>query len=307
MRRFAFLIPPLCLALLAFLIAKAGPETVVETILGASPVYLIPALLLVQVQIVLSAIRWRFTAACLGQRIPLATATGEYYLASLVNMTMPGGMAGDALRAYRMREQGRGGWKAPAKAVVMERVSGQLAFFAVAAAGLLAWPLVLGRNLPDGAPGLGLIMIVLTAVLVLAAALAARFIGAQRLKTLGRDISSTFLQGPAPLIQAGLSLLVVASYIATFMLASAAIGAPLQPSAAITVIPLCLLAMLIPAGLGGWGTREATAAALWPLIGFTAAEGLSASLLYGAICVIGALPGLVVALRGLAVARLGRA
>ncbi|MAM09080.1 MAG: hypothetical protein CML23_01180 [Rhizobiaceae bacterium] len=54
------------------------------------------------------------------------------------------------------------------------------------------------------------------------------------------------------------------------------------------------MTMLIPAGAGGWGTREAAAAALWPLFGLTSAEGLSASLLYGLISLFGVAPqGLV--------------
>ncbi len=87
----------------------------------------------------------------------------------------------------------------------------------------------------------------------------------------------------------------VGTYIMTFLIASDAIGAPLPLIAAVTVIPLCLLTMLIPIGIGGWGTREAAAAALWPLFGFTGAEGLAASLLYGLLSLVGAaLPGIVV-------------
>jgi len=77
----------------------------------------------------------------------------------------------------------------------------------------------------------------------------------------------------------GLSALIVASYVLTFLLASDAVGATLPPIAAVTVVPLCLLTMLVPIGIGGGGTREAAAAALWPLFGFTGAEGLAASLL----------------------------
>ena len=96
-------------------------------------------------------------------------------------------------------------------------------------------------------------------------------------------------------MQAGLSALIVASYVLTFLLASDAVGATLPPIAAVTVVPLCLLTMLVPIGIGGWGTREAAATALWPLFGFTGAEGLAASLLYGVFSLAGtALPGLVV-------------
>ena len=86
--------------------------------------------------------------------------------------------------------------------------------------------------------------------------------------------------------------MIVCGYIAVFLVASRAVGAPLPAIAAVTAIPLCLMTMLIPAGIGGWGTREAAAAALWPLFGFTNAEGVAASLLYGVISLAGAaVPG----------------
>ena len=66
-----------------------------------------------------------------------------------------------------------------------------------------------------------------------------------------------------------------------FMAASAAVGAPLPALAAVTAIPLGLLTMLIPATIAGWGARETAAASLWPLIGYTASDGVAASILYG--------------------------
>jgi hypothetical protein len=84
-----------------------------------------------------------------------------------------------------------------------------------------------------------------------------------------------------------------------FMLASAAIGAPLPRLAAVTAIPLCLLMMLIPATIAGWGAREAAAAALWPLFGYPASDGVAASILYGILALVGAAPGLAFILAAL--------
>ncbi|MGJ8611800.1 MAG: lysylphosphatidylglycerol synthase transmembrane domain-containing protein, partial [Octadecabacter sp.] len=71
-------------------------------ILGsAQPIWLIAGLLALTLQTVLSAIRWRITAAQLGLKIPLGVAIREYYLSQLINQVVPGGVVGDASRAVR--------------------------------------------------------------------------------------------------------------------------------------------------------------------------------------------------------------
>jgi uncharacterized membrane protein YbhN (UPF0104 family) len=248
------------------------------------------ALLIVQVQIVLSAIRWRFTASRLDHRISLPHAVGEYYVGSFLNLILPGGMAGDAVRAYRSKTGDEGGWKRPAAAVFLERLSGQLAFFLLTGLGLLAWPALLGDRLPERYTSLVWICLaVLLALVGLAVALAKTRIST-RFDGMRPHVLKAFWRDGAFAVQAGLSALIVAAYVVTFLIAADAVGTPLPAVAALTVIPLCLMTMLIPAGIGGWGTREAAAAALWPLLGFSSAQGLSASLLYGVLSLVGVAP-----------------
>ncbi|MBB4122724.1 lysylphosphatidylglycerol synthase transmembrane domain-containing protein [Martelella radicis] len=281
-----------CLAIIAGLVVAVDPAEIAAAFENVSLGPVVAALAIVQLQVLLSALRWRFTAGRLGHAISAGLAVREYYIASFVNQTLPGGMAGDAVRAYRARTQE--GWKRPAAAIVLERFSGQIAFFLVAGAGLFVWPLVLAERLPSGFYRLVLICVGILAVAVVLGLAIARGRLLARFDTLKPDLAAVFWRRGAFAIQSGLSMLTVFSYIAVFMIAAYATGAPLPPVAAITVIPLCLMTMLIPAGVGGWGTREAAAAALWPLFGLTSAEGLSASLLYGLLSLLGVAPqGLV--------------
>lgn len=282
------------LLLLAVLLFAVNPVSVIEALGRVPPGHILAAVLVVQVQIVLSALRWRFTAARLGHPISVRIAVREYYLGGVLNQILPGGIAGDAARVYRSRQENLGGWKRAATAVVLERLSGQIAFFLLTCLGLIAWPILMPDRLPISlSPA---IWTVTAAVVALGAAVA--WFGAPlkaRLGPFGPDIHAAFWKDGAMGVQASLSALIVASYVLTFLLASDAVGATLPPIAAVTVVPLCLLTMLVPIGIGGWGTREAAAAALWPLFGFTGAEGLAASLLYGVFTLAGtALPGLLV-------------
>jgi glycosyltransferase 2 family protein len=279
------------IALVVALLTLVDFDTVVMALANVSVGHVLAGLSLVQAQIVLSAMRWRFTAGRLGQKMSCASAIREYYVATAVNQLLPGGVAGDALRAFRARDGQPGDLKRSSKAVIFERLSGQLSFFAFFAIGLFAWPLL------PGDLNLGGNMLVPAAALLVA--VSAIYLLARRpMAGLKGDLRSVFIHRGALVIQAGLSLAVMLGYVGLFMLAADAVGAPLPSAGVLTVVPACLLAMLVPTGLGGWGTREAAAAALWPLAGLSSADGVAASLVYGALALAGAAPGLVVLLFG---------
>jgi len=291
------------LALLIAVIWRFDPARIAASLASANPLLVIAGILLVQVQIVLSALRWRFTAAKLGQMLGISQAIGDYYLGTLLNQVLPGGMAGDAVRALRNRTPDAGGWKTPAQAVLFERLAGQVVFFAVAAIGIMLWPLIGGEAIPDGLRHvLSGFSLALAGIVILALLLLLRFppkplrLWLDRLKSAMRQ---AFVSNGAWAVQAGYSAVIVGSYILMFMLASAAIGAPLPALAALTAIPLCLMMMLIPATFSGWGAREAAAAVLWPLFGYGPTEGVAASILYGILALVGALPGFVFILKTL--------
>ncbi len=290
------------LALLIAVIWRFDPARIAASLTSAKPLHVIAGLLLVQLQILLSALRWRFTAARLGQKLPIGQAIGDYYLGTLLNQLLPGGMAGDAVRAVRNRTDEVGGWKKPAQAVLFERIAGQGVFFLAAAFGIMLWPLLGGATIPQELRHVLTGFSLVVSAIVLAALLFFRFppkaIRTQLTK-LKIALAQVFLEDRAWIVQAGYSVTIVASYIAMFLVASAAIGAPLPALAAVTAIPLCLLMMLIPATIAGWGAREAAAAALWPLFGYTASDGIAASILYGILALVGAAPGLFFILRAL--------
>ena len=106
---------------------------------------------------------------------------------------------------------------------------------------------------------------------------------------------SWFDRRAAPL-QVALSLLIVALNLAAFVLAARATGVALDPADALLAVPLVLAAMLVPLSVAGWGYREGAAAAVFPLIGASAAAGVSASVVFGAVVLVASLPGLAVLL-----------
>ncbi|MFN3294312.1 MAG: YbhN family protein [Gemmobacter sp.] len=279
----ALLRAALAVLLLALLWRLVDGGAAVRRLAGADAGLLAAAAAALVVQTLLSAWRWRLTAARLGLALRPAEALREYWLAQLVNQAVPGGVAGDAARA--LRQSGQAGLMASGQAVAFERLAGQLGLMAVMAAGFggtlavpggLDWPLwVGGLWLAAGVAGL----VLLAGVRRLAPGQAAAF---------RQAVGARGVRG----VQAALSLGTASCNVAGFGLCAWAVGADLPAAGFVTLVPLVLMAMLVPLTIAGWGLREGAAAALFPLAGLAPAEGMAASLAFGLVMLGTAAPGL---------------
>ncbi len=250
--------------------------------------WLLIALLLTVFQIALSAWRWRYTAHRLGLTLARGSALSEYYLATLVNQVLPGGVVGDAQRAWRHGSQIS--QRRPAfQAVVIERLSGQIAMAALA---VCAW---LFAPWPTPLHGSGALI---GASLLVAAVLAGAGFALQRYaSSWWHALRQAFLHPHALAVQLLASLLVALSIVGVYaccLLATTPSGSPWLWFA---LIPVVLFSMLIPVSIAGWGLREGTAALLWPLAGLPAAEGIAAAIVYGSLSLIASLPGVIAVMR----------
>ncbi len=90
------------------------------------------------------------------------------------------------------------------------------------------------------------------------------------------------------------SVIVVASYLVTFLVASRALRVETPWLDLLPLIAPVLVTMLLPITIAGWGIREGAAAALWGSVGLTPAEGVAVSVAYGVLVLLGSLPGAVI-------------
>lgn len=261
----------------------------------ANPIWLVASLGAISLQGILSALRWRLTAGQLGLKLSRGRAFREYYLAQLVNQALPGGILGDAGRALRSRAPV--GLLVSSQAVVLERIAGQVALFVPMGIALLVtlltpngvvWPRWLLLLLAL----LALALIVFSVMLLL---IARKGSGKTAEFLRGLESSSRLAFLPAKILwwQILLSLGTAACNVAGFVFAAWAIGFELSFLVALAIVPMILLAMLLPLTISGWGLREGVAVALFPLIGATATQGLVTSVVFGLICLSAALPGLL--------------
>ena len=274
--------------LLGAILAWIRPSSLLATVEAVSVPWLVLALLLVVPQLLLSAWRWRLTAQLLGIPLPMRRAVSEYWLGNFLNQVVPGGVAGDATRAWRHARTevpAREAWHA----VLIERAAGQIVLLTCALLslpfapalreGLGAW---LARDASRAAP--------LAALAVLAAVVVARRVW-PALALFWRDLRRALLARSAWPRQLLVSVALVCSYVAVYLCCARALG---DQSTVLTVAPLVcwvLLAMALPVSLAGWGIREGAAAAVWLLAGLPVVQGVAVSLLYGLIVLVSALPG----------------
>jgi uncharacterized membrane protein YbhN (UPF0104 family) len=281
---------------IAALVWRLGTGPFLAGLRGLRPGTLLAAVAIGAATTVCAAWRWRVVAAALGIGLPLPGATAAYYRSQFLNSVLPCGVLGDVHRGLRhgldAGDLGRG-----MRAVVWERVAGQLVQAAVAVAVLLTVASPVHAAMP---------------AVVVAAALAAGILlvtgrglvrsGPARpvraLRAAAAEARGALLQ-PATLPPVLLaSLLVVGGHLGLFLLATRAAGVP---GDALQVLPLALVVLLaaaIPLNVGGWGPREGAAAWVFAAAGQGAGAGAAVATAFGVLTLASVLPGAGVLLAG---------
>lgn len=266
-------IPLLALAVLAW---RLGPEAFRPALDVLAPMPILAALLLGVVAVAANAARWRVVMHGAGLPISRLEAVAEYYRSAALNSVLPGGVAGDVLRAWRQRTGEPRGWRPGAVSVLAERAAGLCLLLVVAA-------VVLGFAAPPAYPA------------VIAAAMAAIAWAVCR-PSLRR------LQARERVAVWGWSALALGSLFALTIVAALAIGVDESPGVVASLGMVVLAGTAVPLNLGGWGPREAAGAVAAVMVGVAPATGVSFAAGFGLLATVSVLPGFVV----LGLGRLGR-
>ncbi|HEY2206159.1 MAG TPA: lysylphosphatidylglycerol synthase transmembrane domain-containing protein [Pseudonocardia sp.] len=285
------------LAILVALAWKVGAGAFLDGLRVIDAGTVLAALGLGLVTTVCSAWRWCLVARRMGLRLGLPGAVADYYRALLLNAVLPAGVLGDAHRAVSHGRRS-GDVRRGVRAVVLERLAGQVALVTVGVAVLLTRPDLLAALVSHLAlPGRGLLV---AAVGALAAAVGVaawvRFgPGRARWRPALRTTlcDARVLLAPAVL---ALSVTALLGYLALFLVAARAAGADAPVTRLLPLLLLALLAMSLPVNIGGWGPREAACALAFGAAGLDAAQGLTTAVVYGVLAMVACLPGVAVLL-----------
>jgi glycosyltransferase 2 family protein len=276
-------------AVLAVVVRQVGTGPFLEGVRTVDAWSLAAAAAIAVVTTVCCAWRWTLVARGLGVEVSLRSAVAAYYRSQFLNTTLPGGVLGDVHRGVRHgRDVGNLG--RALRAVGWERSAGQAVQAVLALAVLSTLPSPVRRPATVGA--VVLVAVVLAVVVI------------------GRGVSPTGSSGWARGARAAVSdvrdgladrgiwpgvvlasVAVVAGHAATFVIAARTAGVAASPTRLLAPTLLVLLAMGIPANVGGWGPREGVAAWAFGAAGLGADLGVSTAVVYGVMGLVANLPG----------------
>ena len=286
--------------LLAILWRLSGGEALLQRLAGASPVWLVAGLLFATATMICGALRWRYTARRIGADLGRDEAIREFYLAMFLNQVLPGGVSGDAVRAWRhgkrVRQQETGSVGPVVRAVIIERVANQMVMALCILASMALWPWMPGALSAARIWGPLIVGTAVVGFAVVAIAVLARRGTGGPIERFFDDAREALLRRHSLAAQVGMGLLIMGCCLAMFYCAAHAVDARLSLFHLLALVPATLFAMSMPISIGGWGLREASAVALWTMAGLPAEEALASSILYGALTLLASLPGAVVLL-----------
>ncbi|UXY31097.1 flippase-like domain-containing protein [Streptomyces sp. HUAS TT20] len=280
-------------AILAALLWKLGTGVFLDGLRRIDAPTLLAAVAIGVVTTVFSAWRWQLVARGLRIRLPLGPAVADYYRALFLNAALPGGVLGDVHRAVR-HGQSAGDMGRAVRAVVLERVAGQIALAVLGGAALLTLPSPIRDDVRGFAP-----LVALAAAGALAVVLAVRMNrapsrrgGALR-RTLGEARQGLLSRGNGPGVALS-SVVVLAGHVAMFVVAAQVTGSGASVAVLLPIAVLALVAMGLPLNVGGFGPREGVTAWAFGAAGLGASSGVAVAVVYGVLSFVASLPGAVV-------------
>jgi uncharacterized membrane protein YbhN (UPF0104 family) len=246
------------------------------------------ALALAAVATAAAAWRWRLIANRLGVGLRWSTAIGLYYQSQFLNTVLPGGVIGDAHRAIAHGSRVENITQT-ARSVAIERAAGQVVLLTLGAGIAAAFGEEFAGYVVSliaiGVAAVGLVVIVTIAVSTR---------GRRLLRREVAELHAGIRTARDCLKVTGASVIVIACHVATFSIATAAVGVSVPPGRMLVLSLVLLIGASIPLNVGGWGPREGIAGWAFAIAGFGAAAGVEASTLFGALTMISVAPGVVI-------------
>lgn len=255
------------IVVLALVVHRFGVEPFRQALAKVDGTLMAVALAITLLTTACSAERWRVVAG--DDRPPRALALRAYYRSQFLNVTLPGGVLGDADRARRHG----------LRAVFWERTAGQLVqvVLTVLLLALVPSPFRSAALVAAGA---------------LLAAVAGGFVWSRRHRPSAERKESR----PAWPVVVAVSVVAVAGHLTLFVIAARASGVGVTWPAVLPLAVLVLLASALPVNVAGWGPREGAAAWVFGAAGLGTAAGLTTAVLYGTLVLLATLPGAVLLL-----------
>jgi glycosyltransferase 2 family protein len=283
--------PAVAAVVLAAVIWRLGTGPFLAGLKGVDGRAVLAVAAIVLVTTLCSAWRWTIVARGLEVRLSLPAAVAAYYRSLFLNLTLPGGVAGDVHRGVSHGREVRNVGRA-LRAVVWERAAGQVVQAVLTISVLLMLPSPVRSLMPFVA---GAAVGVAVGVVLLGRM---RMGGGRSWCTRARNAVVTDIRDgvlrrnalPAVMLS---SFVGVCGHTGTFLIAARTAGVTAPISRLLPLAMLSLLAMVLPS-VAGWGPREGVTAWAFSAAGLGADQGAATAVAYGVLVLAASLPGSLV-------------
>jgi uncharacterized membrane protein YbhN (UPF0104 family) len=248
-------------------------------------------------QVGVAALRWREIANACDAHLSVHSALRFNLIGAFFNQTLPSTIGGDGARLWLLQRHGAS-WQAATYSVLVDRAVG-LIVLAVIVVVSLPWSLAMIGNAHGRLALAGLDLA------ALAGSVAFLVYGRLTWQWIQDIWPARHLHGCAKLadrvmfdrhIGPRILLLSVLNHMLSVVVAfcvGLAIAAPVSLTQMLLLIPPISLITLIPISIAGWGVREQSMQVAFSYAGLSAADGVTISLLFGAVYfIVGAAGGL---------------
>jgi len=249
-------------------------------------------------QLWLGAVRWRDVTRVCGTELPLGRAFRYNFIGAFFNQTLPSAIGGDAVRLMLLGRSDAG-WRTATYSVFIDRAIGLIALAVLVLGTLpLSWQLIVDEKGRYAIALLGLAAIGAGAGFLLLGWLPWPWLDSwfptRHLRACSQVANQVIFGRKTALRIAVVSITIhVLAVVMVWMIAQSIVAAG-QPVQLLAVVPPVMLITMLPISIAGWGLREATMMVAFGYAGLPQADGLTVSLLYGAmIFAIGAAGGVV--------------
>jgi len=284
--------------LLYFSLRWVNLDALVERLNRLEPSWLIVALALLAIQLLLLSARWRQIAISCGADLGFAGTLQINFIAAFFNQVLPSTVGGDGVRIWFAARRGAG-WANATYSVLLDRIFGVFVLALIVAV-CLPWTLQLIR---EPVPRAVLLVLACGAIAGPLMVLLASTHFAQWLRrwTITRHVAAA-AEAAAKICRSFRSAAIVigCSIVIHFLTISAAwccakaVSVPVGFAHVLFLMPPVLLIATVPISIAGWGVRESGMIAAFSYAGLAESDGLTLSILFGAVSfIIGMVGGVV--------------
>ncbi|OJX70889.1 lysylphosphatidylglycerol synthase transmembrane domain-containing protein [Magnetospirillum sp. 64-120] len=252
------------------------------------------AVVLMQLQIALGAVRWGLVLRALEAVFRWSSTFAVYYIGVFFSIVLPGAVGGDAVRMWFSRRAGLS-LATAVNSVALERA---MTVFALVLLVCLTQPILMAR-VPD-LPGVWvfpmLLAICVIGILVLASMdklpqSLRRWKLARGLVQLAGDTRKLFFH---PAWSLGTLVVALVGHVnlslAVYVLALG-LGLDVHVLDTLVLVPPVILVMTLPISIAGWGVRETAMVTAFGFVGVADHSAIVLSIIFGIVTMVTALPG----------------